>query len=66
MIDSEIISQLMSRRRLENPLERLTPYQKRILGLVAEGYSNLGIAQRLGCKISAVEQHLSTIFDKDL
>jgi DNA-binding NarL/FixJ family response regulator len=64
VIDSEIISQLMSRRRVENPLERLTPYQKRILGLVAEGYSNLGIAQRLGCKISNVEQHLSMIFDK--
>ena len=64
VIDSEIISQLMSRRRVENPLQRLTPYQKRILGLVAEGYSNLGIAQRLDCKISTVEQHLSTIFDK--
>ncbi|MGH3701507.1 MAG: LuxR C-terminal-related transcriptional regulator [Pseudonocardiaceae bacterium] len=64
VIDSEIISQLMSRRRVTNPLDRLTPYHKRILGLVAEGHSNLGIAQRLDCKISTVEQHLSTIFDK--
>ncbi|MGH3899305.1 MAG: response regulator [Pseudonocardiaceae bacterium] len=64
VIDSEIVNQLMSRHRVKNPLELLTPYQRRILGLVAEGYSNLGIAQHLGCKISNVEQHLSTIFDK--
>jgi len=64
VIDSEIVNQLMSRHRVEDPLERLTPYQRRILRLVAEGHSNLGIAQRLGCKISNVEQHLSTIFDK--
>lgn len=64
VIDSEITRQLMSRRRVEDPLGRLTPYQKRILDLVAQGYSNLGIAQLLSCKISNVEQHLSTIFDK--
>lgn len=64
VIDSEIVNQLMSRRRAKNPLERLTPYQRRILCLVAEGHSNLSIAQRLGCKISNVEQHLSAIFDK--
>jgi DNA-binding NarL/FixJ family response regulator len=64
VIDSQIICQLMSRRRTEDPLKRLTPYQRRILALVAEGHSNLGIAQHLDCKISNVEQHLSTIFDK--
>jgi len=64
VIDPKIISKLMSRRRIEDPLDRLTPYQKRILALVAEGHSNLGIAQHLDCKISNVEQHLSTIFDK--
>ena len=64
VIDSEIISQLMSRHRAKNPLQRLTPYQRRILALVAEGHSNLGIARHLDCKVSNVEQQLSTIFDK--
>ncbi len=64
VIDSEITRQLISRRRVANPLDQLTPYQKRILDLVAQGYSNLGIAQLLSCKISNVEQHLSAIFDK--
>ncbi|MGH3915347.1 MAG: response regulator [Pseudonocardiaceae bacterium] len=64
VIDPHIISQLMSRRRIEDPLERLTPHQRRILALVAEGRSNLGIAQHLGCKISAVEWNLSTITEK--
>lgn len=64
VIDSEITKLLLSRRRVENPLERLTPHQMRILDLVAQGYSNLRIAQLLSCKISSVEQHLSTIFDK--
>ncbi|MGH3875300.1 MAG: LuxR C-terminal-related transcriptional regulator [Pseudonocardiaceae bacterium] len=48
---------MTSRRRIEDPLTRLTPYQRRILALVAEGHSNLGIAQHLDCKISNVEQH---------
>ncbi len=64
VIDSHIISRLMSRRRVEDPLEQLTPHEKRVLALVAEGRSNLGIAQHLGCKISTVERHLSTITAK--
>ncbi len=64
VIDSHIISRLMSRRRAEDPLKQLTPHEKRILALVAEGRSNLGIAQHLGCKISTVERHLSTITAK--
>jgi DNA-binding NarL/FixJ family response regulator len=42
VIDFKVISKLMSRRLVKDPLERLTPYQRRILALVAEGYSNLG------------------------
>lgn len=64
VIDSHIISRLMSRRRVKDPLEQLTPHEKRVLALVAEGRSNLGIAQHLGCKISTVERHLSTITAK--
>jgi DNA-binding NarL/FixJ family response regulator len=64
VIDRHIISTLMSRRRVTDPLERLTPHERRILELVAEGRSNVGIAQALGTKISTVERQLSAIFDK--
>ncbi len=64
VIDRYIISKLMSRRRVADPLERLTPHERRILALVAEGRSNVGIAQGLGTKISTVERQLSAIFDK--
>lgn len=64
VIDPYIISKLMSRRRITDPLERLTPHERRILEFVAEGRSNIGIAQSLGIKISTVERQLSAIFDK--
>jgi DNA-binding NarL/FixJ family response regulator len=64
VIDPYIISQLMSRRRVEDPLDRLSPHERRILALVAEGRSNLGIAQELKIKISTVERQLSSITDK--
>jgi DNA-binding NarL/FixJ family response regulator len=64
VIDPYIISQLMTRRRTQNPLDRLTPSEQRVLALIAEGYSNLGIAQQLKTKISTVEHHVSTITDK--
>ena len=64
VIDSHIISKLMARRRVADPLERLTPHERRILALVAEGRSNTGIAQCLHTKISTVERQLSSIFDK--
>jgi DNA-binding NarL/FixJ family response regulator len=64
VIDPYIISRLMARRRTQNPLDRLTPSERRVLALVAEGYSNLGIAQKLRTKISTVEHHVSTITDK--
>jgi DNA-binding NarL/FixJ family response regulator len=64
VIDSGIIDQLMSRRQAGDPLERLTAHERRVLALVAEGRSNLGIAQRLGCRITTVEKHLTVITDK--
>ncbi|MGW5456012.1 response regulator transcription factor [Nocardia sp. NPDC003979] len=64
VIDPLIISQLMARRRTKNPLDNLTPTERRVLALVAEGYSNLGIAQQLNTKINTVEHHVSTIKDK--
>jgi DNA-binding NarL/FixJ family response regulator len=64
ILDPTIIDRLMARRRVVDPLESLTPHERRVLGLVAEGRSNLGIAQQLGVKISTVEKHLALITAK--
>jgi DNA-binding NarL/FixJ family response regulator len=64
VVDPLIITRLMSRRRARDPLEALTPYERRVLALVAEGRSNLGIAQELGVQISTVEKHLTNITSK--
>jgi len=64
VIDPPIITRLMSRRRHRDPLAALTAYERRILALVAEGRSNLAIAQETGCRISTVEKNLSTITAK--
>jgi DNA-binding NarL/FixJ family response regulator len=64
VIDPSIVGGLMTRRRADDRLAALTAHERRILGLVAEGRSNLGIAQQLGTRISTVEKHLSVITDK--
>jgi DNA-binding NarL/FixJ family response regulator len=64
VIDSTIIDRLMARRRRQDPLDALSPHERRVLSLVAEGRSNLSIAQYLGVKISTVEKHLSAITSK--
>jgi DNA-binding NarL/FixJ family response regulator len=64
VIDPAIIDRLMSRRRRHNPLDRLTTQERRVLALVAEGQTNRGIAQLLGCTAGTVEKHLTAINDK--
>jgi DNA-binding NarL/FixJ family response regulator len=64
VIDSMLVDLLLGRRHGRDPLDRLTAHEQRILALVAEGRSNLGIAQNLGCRISTVEKYLSVITDK--
>jgi DNA-binding NarL/FixJ family response regulator len=64
VIDPTIVDTLTTGRRDGDPLAVLTAHERRILGLVAEGRSNLGIAQQLGTRISTVEKHLSVITDK--
>jgi DNA-binding NarL/FixJ family response regulator len=59
-----IVSQLIGRPRLDNPLERLTPREHEILALMAEGRSNQGIAERLDISERAVQKHATSIFDK--
>ncbi|HZM82729.1 MAG TPA: response regulator transcription factor [Candidatus Limnocylindrales bacterium] len=64
VIDPDVIAALVRRPRVQDPLETLTAYERRALTLLAEGRSNLGIAQVLDCQISTVEKHLSNITKK--
>jgi serine/threonine-protein kinase len=64
VIDPTIVSRLMSRRRLDSPLETLTKREREVLKLVAEGRSNRGIAQTLYITESTVEAHVKQIFTK--
>lgn len=64
VIDRHLIQRLMLRPRIDDPLDRLSPHERRILALVAEGRSNRGIAEQMECQISTVEKHLSTITGK--
>jgi DNA-binding NarL/FixJ family response regulator len=63
-IDPMIVSTLLSRRRVDDPLARLTPRERQVLELMASGHSNQGIADRLVITLRAVEKYVSTIFDK--
>jgi DNA-binding NarL/FixJ family response regulator len=63
-IDPTIVSQLLGRRRDEGPVERLTPREREVLELMAEGLSNQGIAERLVVTQRAVQKHITSIFQK--
>ena len=64
VLSPAIVSQLIGRPRLDDPLERLTPREHEILALMAEGRSNQGIAERLDISERAVQKHATSIFDK--
>ena len=59
-----VVSQLVGRRRRDDPLEDLTPREREVLGLMAEGRSNQAIAERLVVTQRAVEKHVTSIFSK--
>jgi DNA-binding NarL/FixJ family response regulator len=63
-IDPEVIGQLLGRRRSGDRLEALTPREREVLGLMAEGRSNAAIARDLVVTEGAVEKHISNIFLK--
>lgn len=62
-LDPEVVAQLVSRRE-DGPLAELTPREREVLGLMAEGRSNAGIAQALVLTVGAVEKHIASIFGK--
>jgi DNA-binding NarL/FixJ family response regulator len=63
-IDPTIVSQLLGRRLDESPVEQLTPREREVLELMAEGNSNQGIAARLVVTERAVQKHITSIFQK--
>jgi DNA-binding NarL/FixJ family response regulator len=63
-IDPIIVSTLLSRRRSDDPLADLTPREREVLELMAEGRSNQGIADKLVISLRAVEKYVSSIFGK--
>ena len=63
-LDPEVVSRLVGRRRGEDPLSQLTPREREVLELIAEGRSNQGIADKLVVTERAVEKHVTSIFGK--
>ncbi len=63
-IDAEVVSQILGRSQRTSDLDRLTPREREVLTLMAEGLSNGGIADRLVVSHGAVEKHISNVFTK--
>jgi DNA-binding NarL/FixJ family response regulator len=63
-LDPEVVSRLLTGLRAEGPLGALSEREREVLGLVAEGRSNKGIAERLGITERAVQKHVTAIFTK--
>ena len=63
-LDPEVVSRMLGRRRSQDPLEELTPREREVLGLMAEGRSNGAIAAELVVTERAVEKHVTGIFSK--
>jgi DNA-binding NarL/FixJ family response regulator/class 3 adenylate cyclase len=63
-LDPTVVSRLVGRRRGEDPLDALTPREREVLELMAEGRSNQAIAEKLVVTARAVEKHVTSIFTK--
>jgi DNA-binding NarL/FixJ family response regulator len=63
-IDPEVVSQLLARRRRGDVLDELTPREREVLALMAEGHTNSAIAERLVVTNGAVEKHVGNVFMK--
>jgi DNA-binding NarL/FixJ family response regulator len=64
VLDPEVVGQLLVRRRRDDPLRALTPREREVLGLMAEGRSNTAIARAMVVTEGAVEKHVRNIFTK--
>ena len=63
-LDPEVVQRMVGRRRSTSAVEELTPREREVMALMAEGRSNGGIAAELVVTVAAVERHITNIFDK--
>jgi len=63
-LDPQVVQRMVGRQRQAGPLDTLTPRDREVLVLMAEGKSNAGIAESLTVTVPAVERHITAIFDK--
>jgi DNA-binding NarL/FixJ family response regulator len=63
-LDPEVVGRMLGRRRAAGPLDSLSPRERDVLAAMAEGKSNLGIAESLVVSEAAVEKHVTGIFQK--
>src|SRR5919107_2168907 len=63
-LDPEVVGRMLGRRGTSGPLDELTPLQRDVLKAMAEGKSNRGIAEELVVTETAVEKHVTRIFNK--
>jgi DNA-binding NarL/FixJ family response regulator len=64
VLDPQVVAQLFARRRRDDPVRALSPREREVLGLIAEGHSNTAIARQLVVTPGAVEKHTQHIFAK--
>jgi serine/threonine-protein kinase PknK len=63
-LDPALVQELVKARRIEDPLEELTPREREVLSLMAEGRSNVGIGRNLWITEGTVEKHVHSILSK--
>lgn len=63
-LDPDVVARLVGRKQKSSPIDRLTPREREVLTLIAEGRSNGAIAHELVVTVAAVERHVTSIFDK--
>jgi len=63
-LDPEVVQRMVARRRADSPIDELTPREREVMTLMAEGRSNQGIADELIVTVAAVERHVTNIFSK--
>jgi len=63
-LDPEVVARMLGRHTRHDPLRLLTPREREVLAAMAEGRSNLGIAQALSTSLASVEKHATAIFRK--
>jgi DNA-binding NarL/FixJ family response regulator len=63
-LDPDVVEAMVGRRRGNDPVDQLTPREREVLALMAEGRSNRGIAEKFVVTVPAVERHVTAIFAK--